>query len=132
IGTSTNLLVVSVAADLGLPRIGMFDFLLPAVLGGGIGILYLWLVAPLLLPKRQADEALHSPRLFQARLHLGEDSVAVGLTVEEARKKIADGIKLLRIQRGDHLIVPMADVKLREGDRLQVRDTPKKIRAAAE
>ncbi len=33
IGTSTNLLVVSVAADLGLRRFGMFDFFVPAVTG---------------------------------------------------------------------------------------------------
>ena len=31
IGTSTNLLVVSVAADLGLARMGMFDFIVPAL-----------------------------------------------------------------------------------------------------
>jgi di/tricarboxylate transporter len=132
IGTSTNLLVVSVAAEMGLPRIGMFDFLVPAALGGVIGIVYLWLVAPLLLPTRKTDDEQKSPRLFDARLHLNADSVAVGLSVEEAKQKVGDGIRLLRIQRGDHLIVPMPDVKLREGDRLQVRDTAKSIRAAAD
>ena len=41
IGTSTNLLVVSVASDMGLETIGMFDFFVPAVLAGSIGIVYL-------------------------------------------------------------------------------------------
>ena len=52
IGTSTNLLVVSVASDLGLETIRMFDFFLPAIMAGSIGIIYLWLIAPKLLPDR--------------------------------------------------------------------------------
>ena len=44
IGTSTNLLVVSVAAEMGLRRLDMFDFLMPAVIAGSIGIAYLWLL----------------------------------------------------------------------------------------
>jgi di/tricarboxylate transporter len=39
IGTSTNLLVVSVSEELGLERLQMFDFTLPAVLAAGAGIL---------------------------------------------------------------------------------------------
>ena len=50
IGTSTNLLVVSVASDLGLEKIQMFDFFLPAIMAGSIGIIYLWLIAPKILP----------------------------------------------------------------------------------
>jgi Na+/H+ antiporter NhaD/arsenite permease-like protein len=45
IGTSTNLLVVSVAADMGLKRLKMFDFLMTAAIAGSIGIVYLWLLA---------------------------------------------------------------------------------------
>ena len=45
IGTSTNLLVVSIAADLGVPRFAMFDFILPAALAGGVGIVYLAFIA---------------------------------------------------------------------------------------
>ncbi len=46
IGTSTNLLVVFVAIDLGLEQFGMFDFALPAIIAGTVGLLYLWLIAP--------------------------------------------------------------------------------------
>jgi hypothetical protein len=38
IGTSPNLLVVSVAADMGMHRFQMFDFLMPAVIAGGLYI----------------------------------------------------------------------------------------------
>ena len=53
IGTSTNLLVVSVARDLGVRPFGMFDFALPIALVGSVGIVFLWLVGPRLLPQRQ-------------------------------------------------------------------------------
>ena len=39
--TSTNLLVVSVAQDLGLAEFGMFDFALPAAIAAGVAIVYL-------------------------------------------------------------------------------------------
>lgn len=57
IGTSTNLLVVSVAADMGMARFGMFDFVLPVVIAGGAAILYLWLIAPRLIPDRNPPMA---------------------------------------------------------------------------
>ncbi|MFS8609716.1 MAG: anion permease, partial [Gammaproteobacteria bacterium] len=41
IGTSTNLLVVSIAEDSGLPEFGLFDFTLPAAIAGSLGLLYL-------------------------------------------------------------------------------------------
>jgi len=76
IGTSTNLLVVAVAADLGLRELGMFDFVFPAMLAGSVGILYLWFVAPKLLPAREARLSTTSPRMFTAQLRIHDDSVA--------------------------------------------------------
>lgn len=131
IGTSTNLLVVSVASDLGLPRIQMFDFFLPAAIASSVAILYLWLVAPRLLPDRQIDLADGSPRLFQARLHLDAESAAVGKSVAEAKKLAPDGINILRIRRHDHFVVPLPDVLLQDGDQLRVMDTSTHIQGAA-
>ncbi|MFM1895418.1 MAG: hypothetical protein RLZZ385_492 [Pseudomonadota bacterium] len=132
IGTSTNLLVVSVAGDLGLPRLQMFDFIVPASLGSGVAILYLWLVAPRLLPDRKIELADSSPRLFQARLHLDEDSPVVDKTIADAKKLASDGINIVRIRRGDHHVFPLPDAVLRAGDSLRVMDTARHIRAAAE
>ncbi|MCZ2098604.1 MAG: SLC13 family permease, partial [Anaerolineae bacterium] len=67
IGTSLNLLVIGTAASLGVPRFHMFDFLEPAAIAGGIGILYLWLIAPRLLP-RTAVRVDTSPRVFIAQM----------------------------------------------------------------
>ena len=52
IGTSTNLLIVEAAQNKGLPSFGMFDFFLPALFASVLGIAFLWIVGPLLLPKR--------------------------------------------------------------------------------
>ena len=66
IGTSTNLLVVSVAADMGLRAMGMFSFVVPAAMAGAAGILFLAFVAPRLLPERArrcwTRRAASSPR----------------------------------------------------------------------
>src|SRR3990170_1953701 len=70
IGTSTNLLVVSVARDLGVREFGVFDFALPIALVGVFGIAFLWLVAPRLLPARQALISDKTARLVRARLYL--------------------------------------------------------------
>ena len=128
IGTSTNLLVVSIASDLGLPKFGMFDFALPVVVAGSIGIVYLWLVAPRLLPERQSLMGDSSPRVFEAWLHLNEDGFAHGKTNEEVLKKAGD-MEILSIQRGKGLTLhrhPQA--VLQAGDRLQVRDTPERLK----
>lgn len=129
IGTSTNLLVVSVASDLGLPDFGMFDFLLPASIAASVAIVYLWLVAPRILPERQAVMKNTSPRVFTAQLHIEEDSFADGKTLSEVINKTDGQMKVVRIQRGEEIsIVPMPDAKVKAGDRLRVIDSPEHLK----
>ncbi len=127
IGTSTNLLVVSVAVDLGLERFGMFDFVVPASIAAGVGIVYLWLIAPKLLPDREIGLSDTSPRIFEARLHIEEDSPVAGKTLSEAMALTGSDMHVVRIRRGDTFILPLPDVTLKAGDRLRVRDTPAKL-----
>ncbi|MEW6329910.1 MAG: SLC13 family permease [Pseudomonadota bacterium] len=129
IGTSTNLLVVAVAADMGLPRFGMFDFLLPAAIAGGAGILYLWLIAPRLLPERQARLADTSPRIFTAQLHVPADSFAAGKTLVQLSEKLGGPLNVKRIQRGAGVyITPLPDVVVQAGDQLWVAGTPDRLK----
>ncbi|EQD66957.1 TrkA-C domain protein [mine drainage metagenome] len=128
IGTSTNLVVVSVAQSLGLPPMGMFYFTMPAIIAAGVGMLYLWLIAPLLLPKRQTPLDDHSPRIFVATLHLGENSLAVGKTVAVVQK-MASGLRVRQVVREEgQAMVPLADLVLRAGDSLLVRDYSNKLK----
>ncbi|MDH3644315.1 MAG: SLC13 family permease, partial [Gammaproteobacteria bacterium] len=132
IGTSTNLLVVSVAEDLGMERFGMFDFALPAVMAGGVAVVYLWLIAPRLLPQRSIYLEDASPRLFDARLHLGEGTPAADKTLAEAVALTGGDMNVVRIRRGDTYIMPLPDATLRVGDSLRVRDTPQKLKSYEE
>ena len=132
IGTSTNLLVVSVAADLGLPRFGLFDFALPATIAASVAILYLWLIAPRLLPERESKLSDLSPRLFEARIQLNENAEVIGKTLAEAIALTGGDMQIVRIRRGETVIMPLPDVVLRVGDRLRVRDTPQNLKSYQE
>jgi len=129
IGTSTNLLVVSVAADLGVKRFEMFDFALPAVVASVFAFAYLWLLAPRLLPERTPLLRDTSPRVFEASLNVEEKSAANGMTIEEIREKTGGKLWVRSVERGDGLVVSAAaGLKLRAGDRLRVRDTPDNLK----
>jgi di/tricarboxylate transporter len=128
IGTSTNLLVVGVAADLGLRRFDMFDFFVPAIIAGSVGILYLWLIAPRILPQREAAMTDTSPRIFTAQLNIVEDSYADGRTLAELRKKTGDSMRVQRIQRGGSVLLPLPDIVIQAGDQLFLEDTPVQLK----
>ena len=128
IGTSTNLLVVTVAQDMQIATFGMFDFVIPGAVAGTIGILYLWLVAPRLLPHREGQVPDFSPRVFSAQLHLSEDSLAVGDSLAEALARTEGRMQVQRIGREEEtFVIPLPDVRLRANDRLFVQDTPAQL-----
>jgi di/tricarboxylate transporter len=129
IGTSTNLLVVSVAFDLGVRRLQMFDFILPVAIAGGFAILYLWLVAPRLLPERKTDLGDASPRVFTAQLLITEGSFSVGRTLAEVVAKAGGTMQVSRLLRGEQsALMPLPDATLRQGDRLLLSDTADKLK----
>lgn len=129
IGTSTNLLVVSVASDMGLERIEIFDFLKPAVMAGSFGIVYLWLIAPRILPKRNPVLENTAPRIFTAHLHIPEGSFAEGKTMTEVIEKTEGHIQISGIRRSESTFtVPLPDATIKAGDRLLVKDTPVKLK----
>lgn len=129
IGTSTNLLVVSVAADMGLRRMEMFDFLLPAALAGSLGIIYLWLLVPRIIPEREQTLADTSARIFTAHLEISEGGPVDGKTLAEAMRKVDGAMKVMSVERGqDKFMVPFPGVTLKAGDHLIVRDRPERLK----
>jgi di/tricarboxylate transporter len=133
IGTSTNLLVISIAADLGLQRFDMFDFFVPAAIVGVIAIVYLWLIAPLLLPQRETPLGDMSPRIFSGYLHIEEESLANGKTLSEVTELVGGQIDIVEIQRGFGLTLkPFPDAVLQAGDKIGIRDTPQNLREYGE
>jgi di/tricarboxylate transporter len=131
IGTSLNLLVIGTATSLGVPQFHMFDFLEPAAIAGGVGILYLWLVAPHLLPKGAATVDT-SPRVFIAQMRVKAGGAADGSTLADVIRKTGGTMKVRAITRGAGLaIVPLPDIVLAAGDQLHVRDTPERLMECA-
>jgi di/tricarboxylate transporter len=129
IGTSTNLLVVGIAADLGQRRFDMFDFTLPVLFAGGAGLLFLWLVAPRMLPNRKPIMSDTSPRIFSGVLYINENSFSSGKTLSEVRAKTDNRMRIERIQRTDSLFVAkLPSVVLQAGDRLFVRDSAERLK----
>jgi di/tricarboxylate transporter len=130
IGTSTNLLVVSVAADMGLKRFGMFDFLAPAAVSGSIGILYLWLLAPRIIPNRKQPLVDTSPRVFTAHLAILKGTPIEGRSLAEAIRKTDGAMKVAAVERGtNRFMLPLPSVTLKVGDHLVIRDTPDRLKA---
>jgi len=129
IGTSTNLLVVDLALRLGMPRMQMFDFALPVVLAGSASIVFVWLIAPWLLPDRSSPMNDASPRIFRGVLHVMPDSPAAGLTVSEVLAKTQGRMQLERIERGEDLFIArLPTTVLRPGDRLYVRGQSRQLK----
>ncbi len=131
IGTSTNLLVVSVAADLGVVRFQMFDFVLPAVIGTLVGILYLWVVAPFLLPDRKPPMTIAQPRVFRTVIEVTKGSPLAKKTLAEALRLVDPKLKVARVVRGSGVeLVRLPQLMIESGDRLSVHGTAEAIKQA--
>lgn len=89
IGTSTNLLVVSLASDLGMQPLGIFHFTPVVLAAGAIALPYIWLVMPRLM-KDNSSASGHEPRQFLATLRLVETSPLIGKDVAAARSEAGD------------------------------------------
>ena len=129
IGTSTNLLVVGISQDLGLKTFTMFEFMLPVVIVGGGALLFLWLIAPRLLPDRAPPMADTTPRIFNAQLNIAEGGFADGKTLSEVLAKTDNNMRVDKIQRTESLfLAKLPSVRIQPGDRLFVKDTPDNLK----
>ncbi|MFL0356785.1 SLC13 family permease [Erythrobacter sp. GH1-10] len=92
IGTSTNILVVSIAVDLGMREIGVFDFTPIVLVAGLIALPYMWLVMPRMLADNRTDTQ-ENVRRFHTRLRIAEQSDLVGKEVGEITDKLPKTIE---------------------------------------
>ncbi|NLY12300.1 MAG: TRAP transporter large permease subunit [Gammaproteobacteria bacterium] len=123
IGSSTNLLVNSIAKDLGHPGFSMFEFLPLAVICALAGCLYLLTLGRWLLPDvRSADlENLYEFGHYISELKVTKDSKLLGISVEEAKLSTGYNVYILELLRdGEKYWSPRSE-ELREGDILLAR-----------
>jgi di/tricarboxylate transporter len=138
IGTSTNLLVVSLAEDIyqdqGLAPdpIGIFDFTGVALTAAAVAIPYLWLVMPRLLPAYTAG-VIGSQRKFSAALYIDAASAVVDLTLDQLRQRLGGTIEIGGVKRDElHFRPQDRAVHLRVGDVVQVEGPMQELRLASD
>ena len=117
IGTSTNLLVVSIAGDLGLPPMGVFHFTPIVLMAAVVALPFMWLVMPRLLPDNSVA-AGHEPRRFTATLRLSGTSAAREMDQASIEKKLPSGVEILTPVSGGRLTVRASHTVLEEAMRV--------------
>lgn len=128
IGTSTNVLASGLSQKLGYGEFGLFQFTALGVITFLVGLVYLSLVAPLLLPDRKKNvgsiEQEYNLNDYVSELVVTPRSSLIGQTLrgsELQRKFDVDVLELIR--DGSHFPQPLADKVLLAGDILIARAT---------
>ena len=128
IGTSTNLIVVAIAASLGVGPFGLFDWVGLVALAAVPGLAYLWLLAPRLLRHVPAQAQDLSSDVFDAELHIDEDSLLVGQPLSAAFNAVKYRLPFVGLRRAGRTVLPLPSRRLRVGDRLIIRDTALRLK----
>jgi di/tricarboxylate transporter len=125
IGTSTNILVDGVAQRQGMPAFGMFEITLAGLMFAGVGILYVTLLGPFLLPKRESLSSLlpdSKERRFVAQILIPLNSDLVGKKIAETGFTVEKGFTVIDVFReGQSLRNDLKAIILQAGDRVVLR-----------
>lgn len=125
IGTSTNILVSSIAEERGQPPFSMFEIAPLGLIVFVAGMAYMLVVGVRLIPERRSEGDLiesFSLQEYIAEVVLLKDAASIGHTIKDAPIAKEIDIAILEIERDDETIaVPSPDFVLREGDVLRVR-----------
>jgi di/tricarboxylate transporter len=131
IGTSTNLLVVSIAQDLGEAPIGIFDFTPLVLIAGAIALPYLWLVMPRLLPATETDAPV-AARTYRGTLHALVPHKAIAATLGRVMDKVGGVVKVAGVLHlGRSYRAPERELALDPSDRVLIEGTADQLREAS-
>ncbi|MFQ5597399.1 MAG: SLC13 family permease [Nitrospiria bacterium] len=136
IGTSTNILVNSIAERHGLPSLGMFEFLWAGLVFFAIGILYMMTFGNRMIPSTRAGEEL--TKHFEMSDYLTEiillpKAFSIEKSLKDAPLVHDLDIEILEVFRdGRRLLLPAPDIILKEYDVLRVRANIHKIQKIQE
>ncbi len=126
VGSSTNLLVSSTMVELGYDPLGFFDFLVPGMMLAAVGLVYLVIVLPFLVPDRRSlkQKLEGGEKEFIAELDVTADSVLVGMEFTEGVFPALPDVDVRLIQRRGHLILPPFEgYQIEQGDIMIVAAT---------
>lgn len=123
VGTSTNLLVHSVAVQHGLSGFTLFEFTSLGIWFVGVGTVYLMFARRFLLPDhgvQDADDDVHRGR-YLTELHVPERSPLVGRRGHEALPPDCGDVYLVEIVRKGVTLPSPSSSEVEVGDRLLLR-----------
>ena len=130
-GTSTNLVVHGEAMRRGYDQLSMFSITPLGLICLAVGLLYLFTIGRVLLPRRIRPPDLSSKydiRRFVTELHVPEDSPANGRSLAELKWGERYGVTVLDIERGEQEITaPHGDRHIRPGDILYVQGSAERL-----
>ncbi|MBW4461203.1 MAG: SLC13 family permease [Nodosilinea sp. WJT8-NPBG4] len=125
IGTSTNILASGVSKDLGYGEFGLFQFTAVGVITFAVGLAYLTLFAPRLLPDRKSSSpnlANYDLKDYMSEVVITPRSTLIGQTLKASEIQRKFDVDVLEIIRdGSHFAQPLADKVLQAGDVLLIR-----------
>ena len=130
IGTSTNILISGISSKSGLGAFGMFEFSIPALCLLGIGLLYMFFIAPFLLPKRADITTNEYSRAekYAAELILKKGSRDIGRSISKSDLSQVCQAQIIAINRdGKRMAVCDGETILQEDDVLKIIVSPKKL-----
>ncbi|MFC1674050.1 SLC13 family permease [Pseudomonadota bacterium] len=136
IGSGSNLLVNSALIGMGETPFGFFDFTLPGLVLAAAGMVYLLVVAPFILPRREGmAETLagngSGGKQYIAQITVGEDSHLAGAEARGGIFPALENMTLRMVQRGEEAILPpFEDYVAKASDILVVAATRKEIAEA--
>ncbi|PIX61325.1 MAG: SLC13 family permease [Lysobacterales bacterium CG_4_10_14_3_um_filter_64_11] len=123
VGTSTNLLVNSLARNLGHPGFGLFEFTQLGLIMLAAGFVYLLLVQRWLLPHAHNSETDDDDQLgkYISELQVPSNSPLIGHSVADAKLGERYGVFVLELLRVDNAVAQPRAETIRAGDVLIVR-----------
>jgi len=130
IGTSTNILVSSIAEKKGLEPFGMFEFTLPALCLLAIGLAYIFLVAPFILPNRKiiAANVFDNVEQYTAQILVAPGNKDIGKPIHKSLLESTLNSNIIAIFRnGEYLAFFDRDTLLRENDQIKIVVSPGKL-----
>ncbi len=130
IGTSTNLLVYSLAVEHLDWQIGMFEFTPVGLIFFATGSLYLLLIGHHLVPSRNSGSLVKEYRLrhFVTEMILRDDSPLVGKSIVGTNFREKYDLEVVEILRGTSKLLPSArESRLEAGDTLLVQGDPQSL-----
>ena len=120
IGSSTNLLIAESANIMRGYQISFFDFFIPGLFLTALGMIYLLIFAPRLLPNRDDGSETESrdPEMYTAQIIIDNLHSLKGKQVSADGIEGIEGMNVYGLYRGGSILSHLGGVTLQEGDLL--------------